>query len=91
MPIVEDFDELSQELILTIINCGGEINRIFYIKLQEFRFMGERCQNCDKEMDNTELTHCSDECLFDTIKDSVSLEGDNAMSTIDDWDANPWV
>ena len=52
--------------------------------------MGKRCQNCDKEMDNPELTHCSDECLFDTIKDSVLLENNN-MSTMDDWDSNPWI
>jgi len=44
--------------------------------------MGERCQNCDKKMDYPELTHCSDDCLFDEIK--------NGMPT-DDWDSNPWI
>ena len=51
-------------------------------------FMGEKCQNCNKKMDSPELTHCSDECLFDEIKYEKSTDG---MSSIDDWDSNPWI
>ena len=51
-------------------------------------FMGERCKNCKKKMNCPELTHCSDECLFDEIKIKRSIED---MPSIDDWDSNPWV
>jgi len=28
------------------------------------------CKNCGKELDNPQATHCSDECLFTSIKNS---------------------
>jgi len=53
-------------------------------------FMGEKCRNCKKKMDYPELTHCSDECLFDGEKIERSID-DAFYSSIDDWDSNPWV
>ncbi len=49
--------------------------------------MGEKCHNCDKEMDYPWLTHCSDECLFEGIKNTESISN----TPIENWDNNPWV
>lgn len=55
--------------------------------------MGEFCQNCKKEMKHPELTHCSDECLYDemkidkTVDDFMSLPVD----VDNDWDSKPWI
>ena len=42
-------------------------------------------------MKNSEMTHCSDECLLTSVKDSASLDenGINAIS----WDekSDPWI
>jgi len=43
--------------------------------------MGEKCLNCNKKMDYPELTHCSDECLFDEIK--IDKPIDEMLSTYD--------
>jgi len=42
-------------------------------------------------MKNSEITHCSDECLFVSIKDSYSL-AENGISAIT-WDerSDPWT
>jgi hypothetical protein len=52
--------------------------------------MGQYCKNCRKFMKNLEMTHCSDECLFVSMKTSTSLNdtGINAIS----WDekSDPW-
>ena len=52
--------------------------------------MGQYCENCKKMMKNPEMTHCSDECLLSSVKDSTSLDdtGINAVS----WDekSDPW-
>jgi len=53
--------------------------------------MGEKCQNCNKKMDYPELTHCSDECLFYEIKIERTIDDDDAFSSTDDWDSNPWI
>ena len=50
--------------------------------------MGDKCQNCKRKMDHPELTHCSDECLFDEIKNIESIDQNTPM---DDWDSNPWI
>jgi len=53
--------------------------------------MGKYCENCGKFMKNSELTHCSDECLLSGIQESISLSenGFNAIS----WDekSDPWT
>lgn len=50
--------------------------------------MGKYCENCEKFMKNPDLTHCSDECLLISIKNSNSLEGYGAIT----WDdkSDPW-
>jgi hypothetical protein len=32
--------------------------------------MGINCKNCDKEMMDLNLTHCSEQCVFESIKKS---------------------
>ncbi len=39
-------------------------------------------------MDYPGLAHCSDECLFDEIKNVESI---NHELPIDDWNSNPWI
>ena len=52
--------------------------------------MAQYCKNCRKFMKNSEMTHCSDECLLVSMKTSTSLNdtGINAIS----WDekSDPW-
>ncbi len=52
-------------------------------------FMGEKCQNCNKKIDNPELTYCSDECLFDQIPEANPIG--KKVSSMDDWDSNSWI
>lgn len=42
-------------------------------------------------MKNSEMTHCSDECLLDLLKDSTSL-GENKIDAVS-WDerSDPWI
>ena len=53
--------------------------------------MAQYCENCKKFMKNPDLTHCSDECLLDSIRNSTSIieNGINAIS----WDerTDPWT
>ena len=53
--------------------------------------MGRYCDNCKKFMKNFEMTHCSDECLLISVRDSVSLS-DTEFSAIT-WDekSDPWT
>ena len=53
--------------------------------------MGQYCENCGKFMKNSEITHCSDECLFFLIRNSDSL-AENEISAIT-WDekSDPWT
>ena len=51
--------------------------------------MGELCQNCKKEMEHPDLTHCSDECLFDEIKNEKPF--DEISFTEDVWNSKSWV
>ena len=39
-------------------------------------------KTCGKLLDESELIHCSDECLLDDIKNSKSVSKDNAQ----DWE-----
>jgi len=32
--------------------------------------MREKCENCGKELEDPRLTHCSDKCVFEGIKNS---------------------
>jgi hypothetical protein len=53
--------------------------------------MGQYCENCGKFMKNSEVTHCSDECLLTYIKNSISLN-DQEINAIS-WDerSDPWT
>lgn len=80
---------------LSLITCCQKLLTVKLIELfirnyLSCDFMGEKCQNCSKKMDSPELTHCSDECLFDEIKIERSID-DGAFSPTDDWDSSPWV
>ncbi|GKS67561.1 hypothetical protein YTPLAS73_11080 [Nitrosarchaeum sp.] len=77
---------LTQNGIFTLeSHCA--IGRIFYIVLFSNYAMAEKCENCNKILDNPYLTHCSEECLFEILKNSKSVT-DNPT---DDWDNNPWI
>jgi len=53
--------------------------------------MGQYCENCGNYMKNSEMTHCSDECLLSSIRnsDSLSVDGGDAIT----WDdrSDPWI
>ncbi len=53
--------------------------------------MGQYCEKCEKYMKNSEMTHCSDECLLAFVKNSNILT-ENGISTIT-WDerSDPWI
>jgi hypothetical protein len=53
--------------------------------------MGQYCEECEKYMKNSELTHCSDECLLASVKNSDTLT-ENGISAIT-WDekSDPWI
>ena len=52
--------------------------------------MGQYCENCKKMMKNSEMTHCSDECLLAFVRNSTSL-GDKEINA-NSWDerSDPW-
>ena len=52
--------------------------------------MGQYCETCGKWMKFSDLTHCSDECLLSTIRDSTTL-AENGVSAIT-WEerSDPW-
>ncbi len=52
--------------------------------------MGEFCQNCRKEMEHPELTHCSDECLFDEMNNEKIVD-DMPFGDNDGWNSKPWI
>jgi len=35
--------------------------------------MGKKCENCGKELEDPRLTHCSNNCLFEIIKNSEKI------------------
>ena len=35
--------------------------------------MAKNCEVCGEIMENPDLTHCSDECLFESVKSSKSV------------------
>lgn len=61
-------------------------NFLYLIKIQTY-MMGENCQRCNRKMDYPWLTHCSDKCLFDIVKNSESISD----TPVEDWDSNPWI
>ncbi len=47
--------------------------------------MAEFCENCDKLMRRWDATHCSEECLLESIKNSRSFHGGDCIEkTIQD-------
>ena len=53
--------------------------------------MGIYCENCEKLMKNSEMTHCSDECLLAFIKNSNTLNDNDASAISWDEKSDPWV
>lgn len=37
-----------------------------------------KCENCGKVLEHTQSTHCSDECLFASIKNSQPFMPENS-------------
>jgi hypothetical protein len=52
--------------------------------------MGKFCEKCRKLMKNPDLSHCSDECLFEDIKDSRSLKEDTKGAESWNEKTDPW-
>jgi len=52
--------------------------------------MGKFCKECGKIMRLSKMSHCSDECLFTSIKDSKSL---SQNSDAEQWgeESDPWI
>ena len=53
--------------------------------------MGQHCENCKKFMKNSDLTHCSDECLLESIRNSKSLEESEIDALSWDERSDPWI
>ena len=53
--------------------------------------MGEWCLNCGKAMKNLELTHCSDECLLEEIKQSETLDPSGQGAETWNEESRPWT
>ena len=52
--------------------------------------MGEWCLNCGRIMKYQELTHCSDECLMEEIKQSETLSADGFGAESWNEESKPW-
>lgn len=52
--------------------------------------MGQYCKKCGKVMKKSEITHCSDECLFASIIDSISINKKNRGASFWDEKTDPW-
>jgi len=52
--------------------------------------MGEWCLNCGGIMKYKELTHCSDECLMEEIKQSETLSADGLGAESWNEESKPW-
>ena len=50
--------------------------------------MASNCNECGKKLQDHNLTHCSNQCLFIQLKNSKSI-GENPIETWDDED--PWI
>jgi len=60
--------------MLLIINFDNHQNyNICYLLWNEE--MSAKCKYCGKKLEHKELTHCSDECLFSSIKKSKPFRG----------------
>jgi predicted nucleic acid-binding Zn ribbon protein len=42
----------------------------------------KKCETCGREIDNSEATHCSDDCLFQSIKNSQPFMLSKEDSTV---------
>jgi hypothetical protein len=63
-----------------------------YKTCQEFILdMGQNCKNCGKFMKNPDITHCSDECLLDLIKDSNSVTKNKVDAASWSEKSDPWI
>lgn len=49
--------------------------------------MQGKCKTCGKKLPDPNITHCSNECLFYSIRNSKSISG----TPIETWDDNPWI
>jgi hypothetical protein len=51
--------------------------------------MGKFCAKCGKIMKNSKLSHCSDECILEDIKNTRSVE---EFKGAESWDekTDPW-
>ena len=53
--------------------------------------MGRYCKNCKKFMKNSDMTHCSDECLLAFVKKSETLTEIGISAITWDEKSDPWI
>ena len=53
--------------------------------------MGRYCKNCEKFMKNSDMTHCSDECLLAFVKNSDTLTETGVSAITWDEKSDPWI
>ena len=53
--------------------------------------MGQYCKECEKFMKNSEMTHCSDECLLSSVKNSDTLTESGISAITWDEKSDPWI
>jgi len=44
--------------------------------------VAEFCENCGNFMERWDATHCSEECLLSSVKNSTSLNGDDRIERL---------
>ena len=48
--------------------------------------MSNQCEKCGKKIPFREVTHCSDECLFDGLETTKSI----SRTPFEEWNNNYW-
>ena len=83
-------DKYHQQSVFSVLNLKDDNLRTEFIVGFPILLMGKFCMKCRKLMKNSDLTHCSDECLFEDIKDSKSLKEDTNGAEFWKEKTNPW-
>jgi hypothetical protein len=83
-------DKYHQQSVFSVLNLKDDNLRTEFIVVFLLLIMGKFCEECQKLMKNPDLSHCSDECLFEDIKNSKSLKDDAKDAEFWNEKTNPW-
>ncbi len=83
-------NKYCRHCILSVLILKDDNLRIGFIVVFLILLMGKFCEKCRKLMKNPDLSHCSDECLFEDIKDSRSLKEDTKGAESWNEKTDPW-